>query len=67
VKPLVCVAADGTLELWEFKDHNWNIVDESICELKTTYYFAKAMILFFSYYEHTRSPEFWGREILGEL
>lgn len=54
---IVCVAPDGSLEIWRWSSsfHCWLVEDD----------------LFFNYYRYrgmrSNPPEFWGREVLGSL
>jgi hypothetical protein len=55
MKELVCVAPiTGHLEVWQGCSYNdsWRLIS---CE----------SLLFFSYF--VEGPEYWGREVLGEL
>ncbi len=55
MKPLVCVAPDGSLEVWVWVDHRgWVLNNEK-------------WAIFNVCYDRDYDPKFWGREVLGEL
>lgn len=66
MKELVCVAPDGSLEVWEQVLHpslTWCIQAGDQRTPKETY--LDYIDIVDNYFE--RRPEFWGREVLGEL
>lgn len=60
--PLVCVAPDGTLEVWERRDREYIIsIDDfaMACMPRVIWDRNPEQIKF--------GPEYWGREVLGKL
>ncbi len=65
MRPLVCVAPDGSLELWYRNlfggfvlcKHPWTVFNKQLRENAMEGYDLK----------EDEPPEFWGREVLGEL
>lgn len=65
MKTLICVAPDGSVELW-YKADNFGLeqtwVMQNDDECNDTWGMGEAQSK-----SHPYGPEFWGREILGEL
>jgi hypothetical protein len=59
VKPLVCVAPDGSLEVWRFVDDDLSVANHfSMWNGHAEFRMGPG---------DGYGPEFWGREVLGEL